>query len=137
MKPLFEPFEVTTFSNMFSPEKLAELAVHEYEHKDPEPMEIIFKQQQLTPGLGKKDTRYNQFYSFMQDLAAWDNFVQVFASKIGRRSSGYDTIEDYLKATEKYSFIDHLCSWAKSPQGQDYWRKINEKWRKFYQAAKA
>lgn len=61
------------------------------------------------------------FLNFLNEHKALENFM----NNIKRDSN----MTLYLMPSYYYDIIDLSFTWSNTPQGHDYWKKINKKWR--------
>jgi len=68
----------------------------------------------------------NAYTSFIKNL---ENNNIVLPSESYRKT--YKTIESFCDDIAKYNYLYHSFLWNLTPEGYDYWKKLNLNWRDY------
>jgi len=76
-----------------------------------------------------------EFVKFLKDNHCYNEFIINFENQLesstGRKFGNIHketNLKDYIKNTKKYDYIQYPFYWDNTPEGENYWEDLEDRW---------
>lgn len=78
-----------------------------------------------------------KFFRFLKDKDVFENYVEYVSKEEyfvntfnGLLRNDFSTVKDFLEEIHYMDLISHAFVWRRTREGHDFWRVINNEWKK-------
>lgn len=72
-----------------------------------------------------------QYAEIIKDCSFYKDIIDNFANKAVKRNKAIRFFDDIVERQEPSTWIDYTATWSTTPQGEEYWMEINDRWMEF------